>query len=495
LSQITDILNQLQTDNDNNRIQSQSDRMDIYLDDYEDQIKKILDKQFAKENLEVLLPMIARHNNVFKKITNLKSVLYKDEPKRRWLVNGEESEDYSDLIQNSNIASSSITLEKFTNVNNVACQRIVVRNDKIEYDAIPSERVHIEQATDDPMKVVSIAHQVVKNNTSGDHESIWHVWTTGESKYDTEEMKSGFYAVVNGAGDTVTDKQPNPYIDPETGLGIIPYVFFRLFDGIDFWNETMNEDLRIGTLQINVLETHLNNLLKMSGYRQLALIGNVDTKQIANAKTDVLTMINVKPTVAGATAGIEALDQTKDPNQMLTAIARITAILAGNHGVSFSAEGISSGQKQTAEAMTINYQQIINIRRERIPLFRQAEKEQAYKTVIIANTDKAKSGLGMNIDVKGEFMIDFAEVEIVRDPVQEYDIARRKVQDGLMSDAEHLMEINPDISHEEDAIEYLKHVQKTQAEIITTEDIDNEITSAINNLQPEVENEQEEIES
>jgi hypothetical protein len=465
--------------------------MDIYLDNYKDQILSLLKTQFAAENYAVLYPMVAMHNNPFKKVTNLKSVLYKDEPKRRWIVNGEENEDYSKIVSDSNIASSSITTEKFCNVNNVSIQKVVVRGGKIEYDPIPAESVYIEQHEDDPMKVVSIAHNVNRTNTQNDHSSLWHIWTTGESIHDTKEFPNGFMAVVDGDGDIRKDVQPNPYVDPNTKLGILPYTFWRLFEGIDFWNETINEDLKEGTLQINVLETHLNNLLKMSGYRQLALVGNVDTKALASAKADPLTAILIKPAGTGTNASIEVLDQTKNPNEMLDAIGRMTSIMAGNHGVSFNAEGISGGQKQTAEAMTINYQQIINIRQERIPLFRQSEKEQAYKTVIIANTPINQSGLGLNIDIKGEFMIDFAEVQVVRDPIEDYEISRRKVTDGLMSDADHLIEINPDVKNEDDAIEFLNHIKETQAEIGATDELDQEIEGAINNLSEEVVEEEE----
>ena len=468
------ILDDFQTDSDADRINSYSDRMDIYLDDYETQIREILKKQFTPENFKVLHPMIARHDNVFKKIVNLKSQIYKDEPTRLWFkADGKTvDEQYADVIGKSNIAASMVTIEKFMNVNNVSLARIVMRNGRIEYDPVQGECIQVEQDDENPMEYNALVHEIFKNNTRNQQGHMVHIWTNGKSKiFDNGENGKGTQTIIkifphNNLGidpTPETDTKPNPYIDPTTDRGIIPYTDFRIFDGIDFWNETMNEDLRIGTLQINADETHTNNLIKFSGYRQVAIVGKIDEANLHNAKTDVLAILNVKPE-PGTDVSISTLDHVKDPNEMIEAIAKKTAIMASNHGVSFNAEAISSRQRQTAEALTINQEQIIALREERIPILRLSEKEMAWKTVIIANTPTNMSGLGTTIDMAGKFKMDYPEVEVVTDSEKTQKVDLVDITEGFLSRAQYLMKRNPDIKSEEEAIKLLEHIAEVNAE-------------------------------
>ena len=484
---VSTVLNQFITDADNNRSQEQSDRMDIYLDCYEDQIKALLKTQFTPENYQYLLPMVATYDNVFKKIVNLKAQNYKEVPKRSWLVGEDQEEDdgYQEVVSNSNLDSESISLEKFSFVNNIAFMRlkVVKGDDKITYEAVAPENISIEQDEKDPMRIHAVIHKIVKNATSGQFVSAYHVWTDGLSSLDDEEFPQGFFQVtrtdVNG-DEQEGKKQPNPYIDPNTNRGIIPYVEMRTVRGVDYWNETINSDLSSGTIQINVQQTHLNNLMKWSGYRQTFLLGDVDTKQLQKQKSDVAALIQVKGTAGQPTPSVQTEEMAKDPNELLTAISREKAILADNHGVSFSADAQSSGQRQTAEAMTINRQQILEIRKSVLPLFREYEHTLAWYTVIIANTSVSMQGLGKSIDITGEFFIDYQEPKVVTDPRADFELDLLKVNAGIMSKADLMIKYNPDIKSEDQAVQQLQKNQELNAGLTADRvgTVDNEIEQA-----------------
>lgn len=490
------ILDDFQTDSDINRQDVQSKRMDMYLDDYKKQIEDELETQFEKENSAVLKPLIARYDNVFKKIVNLKARSYKDTPKRVWRdSNKEESEDYADILEESNVDSEMITVEKWAFVNNISFVRVIPKPELgiIEYEAVSAENISVDQDENDPMTYHAIHHRIVKNNTPGNHSQIIHLWTDGQSSVDDEDFPNGFFQKweQDEKGNFIeTPKTANPYVDPDLNRGVIPYIDFRTVRGVDFWAETINEDLRLGTLNINVDETHHNNLTKFAGYRQIFITGDTDTAKLQNQKTDVLAAIVVSPIQGQTVPTVQALDHTNDPNQLLQAIQKKKAILADNHGVSFSADGLASGQRQTAEAMTINRQQLIELRKDVLPLFRNSEKRLAKATIIIANTSVSLGGLGMSIDIKGKFSIDYQEPKIVTDEKTELETDLLKEINDLTSKVDLVIKYNPDIKSEEEAMEFLKRNREIKEELrqasllaTGTQNVDQEIANAVANVQ------------
>jgi hypothetical protein len=204
------------------------------------------------------------------------------------------------------------------------------------------------------------------------------------------------------------------------------------------------------------METHSNNLIKWTGYRQLVFTGDIDSAKLQKQKSDVGVAFVVSPVAGQSTPTVNSFEMTNDPNVLLNAISKIKATLADNHGVSYSADALTA-QRQTAEAMTINRQQILDIRKEVIPMFREAEKNLAWKTVIVSNTPIALNGLGMNIDITGEFTIDYQEPKFTTDPKQELEVDILKVSQGIMSQADLMIKYNPDIKSEQQAIDYSIH--------------------------------------
>ena len=53
------------------RQESQEKRLDMYLDAYSEEIKKLLKTQFHTDNFKRLYPMLANYYNLLKKIVNL----------------------------------------------------------------------------------------------------------------------------------------------------------------------------------------------------------------------------------------------------------------------------------------------------------------------------------------------------------------------------------------------------------------------------------------
>ena len=476
--------------------------MDIYLDDYARQVEALLKTQFTTSNFNRLKPMLATYDNLFKKIVNLKSQIYKDEPMRRWVNDAgetlEQNQDYSDLISNSNLNSELLTVERFANANNVSFARIVVRDGKLEYDAVQGECVQVEQDDDDPMRINALVFEIQKTNTRDNHRRTVHIWTNGKShNFDNGEDGKGTMTVIKNfarEGQEEMVVSPNPYQDPfmnGPGSGIIPFVKYQTVRGVDYWAETMGEDLRSGTLQVNVNQTHINNLIKFGGYRQIVVVGSYDETKMSQAQSDVGTVIGVVPIPGVTGVGASALDHTKNPNELIDANEKIAAKIAANNGVSFNADAIESRQRQTAEALTINRSQLIELREERIPMFRLSERELAIKTIIIANTPTNQSGLGLRIpmDDNWSFMIDYPEQRIVSNSKEEQEVDLLDIANGMNNAINYVMKRNPDLMTDEQAEAFLKKNAEINAEFTIAskepEGDDEIVTASIRRLNTE----------
>ena len=102
---VTAALERIKCQSEVDRQNSQELRLSMYLDDYETEVVNLIQQQFHKDNFKRLYPMYASYYNLFKKIVNLKSVIYKREATRKWYKRDGKTEDenYTELIQNTNI--------------------------------------------------------------------------------------------------------------------------------------------------------------------------------------------------------------------------------------------------------------------------------------------------------------------------------------------------------------------------------------------------------
>jgi len=457
---------------DRDRQDSQEKRLSMYLDDYKTEIEALIATQFHKDNQDRLYLMVANYYNLFKKIVNLKSVLYKQEAKRKWYKRDGKTEDdkYSEMIEKTNINSVMPTTNKLTNVNNTSVNRIIadITNKRILYEAIPSENISVIQDPDNPNKIKSLLHRVtIKDsnlnlNVLANNENIKAVAEDDDTLiiryfYWDEEQ----YKILDGEMNPIKGNIfPNPYKDPVTKKGIIPYVIYHNMEQVagNFWNETVGQDLYNGTLQVNVFQTYQNNLMKIAGYRQLFMTGidNDEQKKLNNKVTDPL-----QPIVLSDPKGkIEAIPFVTSLKEYQDSIHDIISEIADNHGVEFSSR-TSSAQKMSGLAMSISQEQINNIREEQQPLYRVSEMEQARKTVIISNKE-----FNTAIDVEGKFSIDFyqEEPEVSLKDKMEYD--KFLLSKNLKSIIDIYKEIDPDTTSDDDAIKRIEENKKQNDELM-----------------------------
>jgi hypothetical protein len=419
------------------RMDVQSNRFKVYIDNFVDQVDELIKSQFHPDNYHLLRPMKVQYFNLLKKIVNLKSVLYKQPALRKWLVGDTENDKYSELLEGSNINTSAQTLNKFVNVNNVAFMRVKTDliNKVLRYDAVPAESIMILQDILDPYKINALMRKI--NIPAGlseqydEQDVLWAYW-------DSER-----YLLLNDQMDILEEKD-NVYKDPNTGKGIIPYVPFWGMQPIanNFWNETINDDLYEGTVQINANMTHFNNVLKTTCYRQLALTGlhNEDVKKLYGHIVDGLSPIAMQ----GEEAKADSFEMTGQVREFMDSIHDIISQIADQHGVSFSSQA-TSAQKQSGLALEIEQEALDNLREEQEPLFRDSENELAKVSIIIGNTD-----LNAGVDVNGKLDITFPRPNKILSPDEIAGIGY-EVNEGYKSKTEVFMSLNPSTQDTDEA--------------------------------------------
>jgi hypothetical protein len=454
LEKIKDLADQ---SNQTQRMQNQLDRFNVYIDNFQDQVNTLLKKQFNPENHDMLFYMQTSYLNLLKKIVNLKSVLYKNQANRQWLVGETADDDYNELIEDSNIHIAYQALNKFTNVNNVAFMRISTDTvtGKMVYDAIPSDSIIVLQNLEDPLKMDAILRKTTIN------EEIFYIY------WDSEE-----FMLLNESFELEGERKANPYIDPETGEGIIPYVPFWSLQPIagDFWNETIGNDLFQSTVQVNVQMAHLNNQMKLSGLRQIVFSGlmNEDIKELYSHIVDGLRPIALK----GEDSKAVALEMSGNLRDFMQVIHDIISQVADQHGISFASQ-TTTAQKQSAVALKIEKEALDNLREEQEPLFRDGEERVGRITAIMANQDLDKN-INLNegaLDVQFVRDPEYIDSEII--PSIEY-----ATKEGYKSKAQIFMELNPGTESEDEAKEKIqKNIADNEA-LSATEPSTTEIDEA-----------------
>lgn len=444
---VQEALSLINSTSESNRQESQSLRLSMYLDDYTAEITALLEKQFHKDNVVRLYPMLARYYNTLKKIVNLKSVIYKQSAERKWYKADGKTIDkkYEELVDKSNIDTTMILTNKLTNVNNTSFVRIIpdIENKSIKYASVPSELVSVVQDPSDPSKIISLLHRVTNYDTynklnrlggresGGSYSSIYFYWDANR-----------YLIFNNGLKEITQDDNPdglNPY------GGIIPYTLFSNLGSIagSIWNETVNSDLYDGTLQVNVLQTYLNNATKLAAYRQMFISGldEKDAERMNRQVSDGLQPI----TSTNENAKAITLDLSGGLSGVNDIIHDVISEISDNHGVSFNSR-TSSASVASGLSLAISNEQINNIREEQHPLYRESEKELALKTAIVANKD-----LKYNIDISGSLSINFYEDKPLVPAKDKVVVDSFDLKNNLKSVVDLYREIDPDVKDDTEA--------------------------------------------
>lgn len=417
-------------------------RIDIYKDNGKIYIENEMKNQFSKYTRDAIKQMIDDSQNITKRIINEISTLYAIEPKRAAILNEKEDDIYKNVL--SNIPGLNILMNevnKYTNLCNHALIYIAPdrKAKKLRLSLITPNFIDVIQDENDKTQPAAIILTNTYIDTAGNTNIYYDYWDIyGVFKRFDEDFNEIQFSDNPGI---------NPYKDPNNPeKTILPFVIFnRNMPISEIWDTTSGEDIISANIQIGVLLTYLNYLLKWQSFKQL-YVQNVD---FTNIQKEVILDPAFPITIKGdGSAGV--LNFQIDIKQIWDIINQKIGAVANNYGMSLNNFKLQ-GSAQSGFSLKIQKEGLLEARAKQIPLYRLKENELFYKMRIIWNTY-----FNENINEKAKFYIDYGEFNFQDSPEEERKRWKFDIEMGAKNILDYLMTINPDVKNYEDAEEILK---------------------------------------
>lgn len=422
-------------------------RLDYYKGDQLDHLDNVLREQFKHPEK---LKLQKQFSNITRRIINEVSVVYKRAPQRRLMVKGkpvegEPTERFQKLYEN---ACADVVLKKvnrYTNLLQTVGVQVCWRNDRVELDILTPDILNVVQNPQDPTAASAViieqafADTVMLDSPGNPYGAtkLFIAWTPEQHQvFDQSGVQREDLANADGR---------NPY-------GIMPFVWFRAErpDGF-FWNEG-GADLIVAQEAVNVKLTYLNQLIKMQSFSIAVFTGNPPEGVTVDPTNYV-----VLPLPDAADKGQPDFKfVTPDPKikEVLEALAEDVRRIADDWGLSMSNFTLS-GSPSSGLSLKLQNVRLIERREDDLPLYNDYEKQLFNVMRRVHNTHCAPKD---KLPEDAEISVNFAELEFPEDPAAEDARWVTRINQNVVSRADWLRSIDPDIKSEEEAEKRLEEI-------------------------------------
>ncbi len=385
-------------------------KFEMYWGVFKGEVEGLVRGQFSRENYEKLGPMIVSWDNLFRKMIDLKTVLYTKSPVREFFFKMEGDEGiFKEMVSEGEVEHGLSVVDQYANITGVGFIRIGVVRGKMELIPVPSYAVEVEESEENPFEMNLLVNEVgLKGGVKGVGGRKVFVWTNGKSSLDREGV--GQYRVYNleegvrldfkRAKAKVSIENPYKWYEGDLKRYEIPYVAFRVQKGMSFWERGFNEELYEGTLQMNVHLTHLNSLLRLGGYRQMILTGDLSEdieEKLRQFSTDALSVLVARGGGENGRIGVHGYTFTEELSRYVEVLNTLRRRIADNGGAILGSEGSGGrGVRQSAEAMMLQRFALDEIRQKVVPLYKSSEKKLFSLMALVGSVAK-EAGLGRKL--------------------------------------------------------------------------------------------------
>ena len=401
-------------------------RLDIYHDDWGEILEKALAGQFIKKNYDKIRLLKNTTQNIFKKVINDVSVVYKVAPTRDYGKN----ETIKDIYEYLDIDEFMKQCNRYGTALNDVLLRVGWDEDteKITLDLQTPANTSVIQRDGYPQQAAAIYYEIEYIDSEFKVEMVNVFWSDFE------------HFLFNEKGDVRPPAEDNPeMINP---YGKLPFVIVHMnqLPGM-FWNPTEGSDIVDGTIITGFKRTLKDHLFKHQSFKQL---------WFRSQKGDVAPEMASDPLSAflltGENSEVGVLDLIAQFNEMEQSLqADINAFLA-TYGLSIDMFAVS-GEEASGKALNIKNRGLREIRETQLPVFRRVEGELFEMIRLVYNTYKGENAIPKSL----KFKIDFAELEIYVEPMDKRKQCQWDVQNGVLSPGQFFMKFNPDIVDEKEA--------------------------------------------
>lgn len=413
------------------RMDEAQNRLDLYMDDYEDIVRAKMKELFTRENYDRMKYHVNQSQNIMKRVIKEISIIYKAEAQRSL---NKDSPRYEEIKDEVNMDLKLKKVNRYTNLLNECLVKIGIRGGRIVYDIITPNVCMVVQNEEDPTQADAIIYMVTWVNTPGNKDIEYHYWSIeGDYFIFDESFKLK----------RIEYEDNSPYRDKK-GSYILPFVtFHREEPDSTFWDQDSCRDLYNAALMTGIKMTLFDYYFKTCSFKQVYLIG--DTEDMPQDQVmDPLTALSVPP-AEGAEIG--TLDIQVNLDQLKNALVYQINSLINNYGISADQWTLSISE-MSGIALRIRNMPLIEAREEQIPLYRKYERELFEKTRVVNN---AWPRIFKKIPDNAEFSADFGDITFPEDPEVRFKYRTKLLQSGLISLGQYYQDFNPDVKDEKDA--------------------------------------------
>lgn len=367
-----------------------------------------------------------------KSLTVQLSKLFSDDPAIS--IDGSQSvqDAFIALMDSVNLYGLLPMIDRYTET----CNRIGVvpiyneRTGKIKLDFITPDRCIVWQDENDPTEATAVAYTIRQQIDSpvAERSDIFAMWTDSE------------YRIVTLKKDGSVDKDiepavPNPY-------GRIPIAWFSIEPQIDaFWPDRLFPMVNANE-RANIQLTNLDVALDYQSFSTLYTSGMPEgSKLLVGVQRYINIPLNPETGQAAGSVGYVT------PSPQLQAVWQI---INDNIALSASMMGISPEAIRQGSQFSSGYQ--LRLSKSDV-IDRNMAKRSAYREPLRQLLQNIMDCNTLNTSIKlpsdAMLKIDFADVKIENDPLQEEQLRSLKIQNGTMSRVDAIMQDNPDLSRED----------------------------------------------
>lgn len=418
------------------------ERVKILEDDLYNIIDGELSLMFHRDSYEDMKPYIDVSNNLMRRIIRETSILYKEEHERTVKPQSFQKP-YEELIgDDEGGISLNRHMAKFNYLVNGLNDIIV----KIEGAAgqpdltiLTPDMVTVIQNPLSPYMLDAIIIEDSWTDNAGQLRKRWIFWSPIRHFLIDEDFR---FIPVPG-----NPQMLNPYWEQNMEKRAF-YPFIGLHNGLrdrSFWDEKTGSDLIAATKSIAIKNTFLYFMFPMQ-FKQLAAKGTFDDKSEFKNR-----QIKSPLHVMKSNQELSTLDWESKLLELNESIQNSLFSVATNYGI--SAENFKLTATETSGfARMIAKERLMEIRKEQIPTYRNAEVEM-FDGIRTANN---LYDWGKEISEEAKLSIDYKEPEFAEDPMKELQLKEKEMDMGLTNPLQIIRERNPDIKNDEEAMEFLE---------------------------------------
>jgi hypothetical protein len=410
------------------RKEAAAQRLAMYYDDQDNATLAELKKRFANVDSRFQVFCI----NVIKKIIDKKSMVYLDPPSRvfeNWdQEKGEEL--YRSIAANAVLKKA----HKLTKLFKTTLLKVSVRNDAPRLDVIAPHILDVDFSDPEDPDRIYLTRPGPADSKHPEREVRYHVWTRGA--FHIYDWRGNSVAIPgNEAG-------LNPY-------GVLPFVscFDRPPD--DQFFLPGGDDLVKGQIAINTAVMNLWRTIEFQAHGQPWSVGLSPQHQLQLGPDKVVNLPDGGSlNYAAPNAPIEAV---------LKSIEALLKHLATTNDLSSSVfeinQRVESGQAKQAEQ-----RDLLEARKDDTAIWRRYENQLFDLLKIVVNTHAPGS-----IPEAAKLRVDFAEIQDDISLSERLKGYQARIDMGIWSAVDALMEDNPDVASREKAREILQQVSNENA--------------------------------